>query len=59
MYVHYTKGYHNSLLTLVTCENILMDIEKSILKESKINLMARDTPEEIKKVHLAYAYNAA
>ena len=27
-YVHYTKNYQNSLLTLVTCEDILVDREK-------------------------------
>ena len=42
-YIHYTKGYHGSLLTLVTRKNILMDREEA-LEESEIDLMARETP---------------
>ena len=30
MYVHYTKRYCGSILTLVTCENILMDREERL-----------------------------
>ena len=35
MYVHYIKSYHGSLLTLVTCENIiiLMDEEEHLRKK--------------------------
>ena len=38
MYVHYMKNYHVSLLTLVTCENILMGREERLRrKQDKFN----------------------
>ena len=51
MYLHHTKNYQSSLLTLVTHENIFWWIERRAYEENKINLMARETPEQIKKVH--------
>ena len=32
-YIHYMKNYHSSLLTLVTCENILMDTEEHLKRK--------------------------